>query len=319
LRADLEGMPLRHPVAFLTGSPRWNIARTLGCEGRLPPEAWSAGFFSQGSSPDDAIFISATKTEDNKNNPSGYAEFLRLQYGEAFARQELDGDFVPPAQAVFPGFYRSIHVVPDVVADRLFSCTIRRAAGVDWGFSAPGALVVGGFDSDARLVIPSGGVWSESGKGPTEMAKVARSMAERFGVGGQLTWYVPPDDPEAVAAWEGRLKDRPSVPGTQKARNARENGWESIRNLMRCSTSVRHPADGDVPDSARRPGSWIYIAESNRGLIDDIQGLQYRPVRPGEEPPEDDVVGSDHRPDALRYLVYSALYGVQPKGQRSSR
>lgn len=320
IRDRLRGVKLPRTVGYYTGSPRWWMASMLGVPGRLPSDAWGTGYFATGTSPDDAIYIQASKTESNRNNATGYAEFLRLQYGASFAQQELDGDFVPPAGAVFPGFVRAIHVVPDAIAERLFRNTIRRAGGVDWGFSTTGALVVGGIDHDNRLIIPPGGTWARPGTSVDARGEIAREWTQKFGSQGRLTWYVPPDDPEAVASWQGRLQDRKAVPGTEKARNDRKAGWDSIRHLMRCSSSERHPCDGgDVPDARRRPASWIYIAESNAELIRDIQGLMYRPVKPGEEAPEDEVVGSDHLPDALRYLVYSALYGSQPKGQRANQ
>lgn len=42
------------------------------------------------------------RTADNPFNPRGYAATLRRNYTEAFARQELDGEFVAVAGALFP-------------------------------------------------------------------------------------------------------------------------------------------------------------------------------------------------------------------------
>jgi hypothetical protein len=323
LRDRLKGCPLPRTVAFYTGSPRWWMASMLGIPGRMPPQAWTTGYYASGTSPDDAVYVQASRTEANTNNADGYASFLRLQYGEAFAQQELDGDFVPPAGAVFPGFVRAIHVVPDAVALRLFERTARRVGGVDWGFATTGALVVAGIDGDNRFVIPPEGSWAQAGVSVDARGAIARQWIDRFGSRGpagqrSLTWYVPPDNVEAVSAWQGRLHDRAAVPGTEKARNARDEGWDSVRNLMRCTTTERHPCDdASLLERDRRPASWIYIAESNVKLISDIQGLQYKPVKPGQDPPEDDVVGDDHLPDALRYMVYSALYGATVQGHRA--
>jgi hypothetical protein len=322
LRGSLKGLPLRFPVFYFTGSPRWHLAKKLGVKGKLPPQAWESGVYTSGTHPQERIYLCAAPTESNANNPEGYSDFLRITYGEAFAAQELTGDFVAPSAAVFPGFYRSIHVIPDALATELFNATYRRIGSPDWGFTT-GALVAGGLDHDNRLIIPPGAAWARSGVSIDERGDKAREWIAKYGAIGpdgvkRITWYVPPDDAEAVSVWQGRLKDRKAVPGTEKARNARDEGWDSIRHLMRVSKGVRHPCDPPgTSESARRPASWIYIAESNVGLIDDIQGLQHPPARPGEEIDESKVVGSAHYPDALRYMVYSALYGTQPKGQRA--
>lgn len=322
LRGALKGLPLRFPLFLFTGSPRWHLAEKLGIHGKLLPQAWDQGIWAQGVQPQERIYLVAARTETNRNNDPGYAEFLRATYGQAFAEQELDGDFVAPTQAVFPGFHPAIHVIPDAVAQRLFESTSRRVGAPDWGFST-GALIAMGMDPDNRVIIPPGATWAKPGTTVDERADKAREWIPRFGIRGpdgvhRVTWYVPPDDAEAVNTWLGVVKGSKAVPGTQKALNARDEGWNALRNLMRVSASVRHPCDGpEVPTERRRLASWIYIAESNKDLIRDIQTLQFPPAKPGQEIDESHVVGRAHYPDALRYAVYSALVSSQPKGHRA--
>lgn len=74
------------------------------------PLHWTYAVFN-GGRPDTALF--RAKTRDNPFNPPGFHDTVRRQYGDTpFAAQELDGEFVQPAGAVFPadwfnwpGFY----------------------------------------------------------------------------------------------------------------------------------------------------------------------------------------------------------------------
>lgn len=309
LRGRLDGLPLPFPVAYLTGSPRWWVAEMLGIDGNLPPTAWTTGFYVSGKTRQTAIYIQAAKTESNVNNPSGYAEGLRVRYGESFARQELDGNFVPPTSAVFPSFYPAIHVIPAAMANDLFNRCSVRVGGVDWGTASPAALIAAGITGDQCIVVTR--EWSEPGKSAFDMAEIARQWTRELRIG---TWYVD-HDAQAYMVWVGRQGD-PGVDGTRKARKREvELGLDMLRNAMRLSSKVQHPCDRASQErGGKTPGSWLYISDACPGLAKDLRDLQYRPVRPGETPREDRFVGNDHRPDALRYIVDSELGATLMKG-----
>ena len=310
LRGRPEGRPDWMPVVYLTGSPRWGwLQDVLGVTGRLPDAARvNPGYYSVGSpaEPANAIWIRQIPTSDNIHNGPGYEEFLRGQYGQAFAEQELDGDFVPPSTSVFPNFYRGIHVIPHEAAMRLYGHCRYHLGGVDWGYAAPAALVAGGIDGDGRLVVVR--EWSEPGKTYAQLADLAVSWGDL----GVQAWYVDPENPEARNAWLGRAVGCSAVPGTAKANNAVEAGLQTLRNCMRVSAGVTHPSQHGAP------GSWFYVSDQCKGLISDLQNMQYRlsTSATGRLPYEERFIGSDHRVDALRYLAHSVLRVDVTKGQR---
>lgn len=63
------------------------------------PSHWTYSVFT---APGPDIALIRARTADNPFNPPGYAATLRRNYSEAFARQELDGEFVAMDGAVFP-------------------------------------------------------------------------------------------------------------------------------------------------------------------------------------------------------------------------
>lgn len=60
---------------------------------------WTYSTFKIGG-PD--VSLTTARTADNPFNPPGFAEQLRRNYTEAFARQELDGEFIGVEGATFP-------------------------------------------------------------------------------------------------------------------------------------------------------------------------------------------------------------------------
>lgn len=291
------------PRIFLTSSPRWGwLTKTFNIKGKLPPSAWEKGLYLSGTKPENAVYLRSGKTEDNVNNAANYASSMRLRYSEQFARQECDGDFVPPTAAVFPNFYRPIHVIPHNVAMQQFRACQYKIGGVDWGFSDPSALIAVGIDYDGRAIVIR--EWTESGKTEAEMGLIATQWANDLGI---KTWYCPPDRKQGIALWRGEIRGTPAVKGTvAKAKNEVDAGLESVRNAMRLSTKVPHPSD----PNPSTPGSWLYISDQCEGLIEDIEGLKNAPPTADGKTPENRFRGKDHTVDALRYAIHSATLAL---------
>lgn len=302
------------PRAWYTGSPKWGwLNKAFGIGGRMPPHAWTTGYFPKWNrakpSPLTSFYVRAAKTESNVHNGPGYAELLRGQYGDTFAAQELDGDFVTPTGAVFP-FYPDIHVIPAAIALELYMACPIKVGGVDWGYGFPAAMVAVGITRDHRAIVVR--TWSKPGHTAQQMAVVARQWEEQLGI---QRWHCDPEGGmkarnQNIDHWAGRIQGSQGVnSAVRAANNAVEAGRNTLRNCMRLQTAYPHPA------SAKHPGSWLYVssdctaAHGDDSLSDDLQVLQYAHVAEGEEINERKVkpIHATHRVAALRYAVHSEM------------
>jgi hypothetical protein len=325
--ADVPGVSWGNwwPRAWYTGSPKWGwLNKAFGIKGRMPPHAWTTGYYSKFNakkpSPLTSFFVRAERTEGNIHNGPGYAELLRGQYGDTFAAQELDGDFVTPTGSVFP-FYPDIHVIPAGVAMELFLACPTKVGGVDWGYGFPGAMVAVGITRDHRVIVVR--TWSKPAHTAQQMAGIARQWEKPVSEGGlgiQRWWCDPEGGMQAknvnIDHWSGRISGSQGVnTAVRAANNAVEAGRNTLRNCMRLQSQIAHPV------SSRHPGSWFYVssdctdAYNDDSLSDDLQLLQYAHVAEGEEVDERKVkpTKATHRPAGLRYAVHSELGSSQTR------
>lgn len=300
------------PRALLTGSPRWGwLNEVFGINGPMPEKAWSTGYYPTWDpkipGARGAFYVRASDTADNRTNDPGYRRFLERNYGPDFVEQELRGDFVAPTGALFPRFYPHIHVIPATLARKMFDSCERKVGGVDWGYSSLGALSAGGIDGDGRLIIAR--EWQGPEHTANMMARIALGWRENLGI---QRWYMDPSDGDKCDSWEGRVEEGVAVPGAQRADNARQEGWDSLRNAMRLESALRHPVHGD-----KEPASWCYIADDCVHTIEAWRKLRLPPVKEGEEADETKQHGPKrltHIADAERYMYFSEMRGWQAFG-----
>jgi len=292
------------PRSWYTGSPRWGwLNRALGIKGGMPPHAWHTGYYpwphTTKPKARTAYYVRACRTEDNPHNGPEYAESLRLMYGDNFARQELDGDFVTPTGAVYPTHYPDIHIIPHHVAWEIYQRCPVKVGGVDWGFGDSAAMVAVGIDSDARAIPIR--CWSAPGHTADQMAEIARDWEEQLGI---QRWWCDPADPENILRWQGRVAGSRGVNRpTRGAKNALAAGRDTVRNCMRLQTRLEHPCGGG------RPGSWYYSSDDCRSLNDHTIALQYADVAEETERDERRVKpkSATHDTDACRYAIHSEM------------
>jgi phage terminase large subunit len=100
---------------------------------------WAYQVFGQ-PRPDLEIIRCATR--ENPYLDPGFVAMLEAHYGATpFARQELEGEFVSCEGLVYPQFAPQVHVQP-APPPSAFKAVV---AGVDWGYTNPGAIVVVGW------------------------------------------------------------------------------------------------------------------------------------------------------------------------------
>jgi PBSX family phage terminase large subunit len=214
-----------------------------------------------------------TKTEDNPYLDRGFVESLRQSYAGDFARQELDAEFVAFEGLVYPEYDARVHrYVTPVERGRL----VRIAAGVDWGYTNPGVIVVGGLDGDGRLYV----LHEEYARQRLidDWVRVAQQLTDVYRID---TFYCDPAEPTNIS----RFLDA-GLPAV-KADNAVTDGIQAVK--ARLVTR----ADG-------LPRLLVHAGCAN--LLAEFEQYQWMTSRDGvmrDQP----LKANDHAMDALRYLV----------------
>lgn len=109
---------------------------------------WIWQKFIRAKNPEYRLFRAKTR-----DNPYVAEEIIRAweqSYVGDFARQELEGEFVAFEGLIYPEFSHDIHVPASF--DAIKPKTFKQVwAGVDWGFTNPGTILVYGIDGDDRM------------------------------------------------------------------------------------------------------------------------------------------------------------------------
>ena len=260
---------------------------------------------------DDQIHIIRASTRDNPYLDPAFIAMLEAQYGTdtLWARQEIEGEFVSFEGLVYPQFSETVHVrpAPDHAA---FS---RIVAGVDWGFTNPGAIiVVGQYAPGHPAANPSHHDAPPDLTGPAAFAALKPTtphptpfhvLDEAYGRN------IPPDGPrECWVSIAARLAVRwgievffcdPSEPGNIEA--FRRAGLRTL------------PADNSVEPGIARVSALLdarqlFIAPSCRNLIEELSRYSFETDREGH-PTGRVLKAFDHACDALRY----ALVGLRSR------
>jgi len=94
----------------------------------------------------DQMTVFKARTRDNVYLDEEFIRSLEAAYTGAFAKQELEGDFVSYEGLVYEEFNRDLHIV-----QRERSEFVEYVAGMDEGYTNPAVIGVWGIDSDRRL------------------------------------------------------------------------------------------------------------------------------------------------------------------------
>lgn len=215
------------------------------------------------------------RTADNDSLPPDFEAGLRAKFGPEYAAQYLDALVLELQGLAWPIQHR-IH------CDWQLAWARRRChsffGAVDWGHTAPAALLVGGVDWDGRWYLVE--EWYRRGQLHEQIAKQARVMTERWGV---RRWWADPEDADGCAHLRKEGVDY------QNAEKDVISGVQHVRSL----TTVR--ADGEPR---------LYVHPSLTNWLRENDGYSF----PGEDAKEPEVpVGTngDHLMDTTRYLTYS--------------
>jgi hypothetical protein len=223
---------------------------------------------------------------------------MRTAFGEGdFARQELDGAIVQSSGLIYGDFAVGLHVIPHDVAKAIYerSCR-RRVGGADWGWTAPGSGIWGGWCEDGGTFVVLG-EWYKPGCQIEQQGAEICSAAHP-----DTSYYCDPSEPSNIDKWRHGFEYRgqryrlDAYPGE----NAWQAGTDEVRNLLHRRSNVEHPVL-KVPGAPR-----LYISDRCPNLIREFR--EYRDANdPEDDKPvkEGETVGDDHAIDALRYAIYT--------------
>lgn len=217
-----------------------------------------------------SVMIVRCKTSDNKRLPDDFEAGLRAAYGEEYAQQMLDAMVLSLMGLAWP--IAPIHL--SLTYDEMRARSIVTLGGVDWGHTAPAALVVGGLDHEGRWMIRR--CWYKRGKTRAEIADEAAKITEEENV---EAWFID-HDPEG----EQQMKERGLK--VYLAEKAVESGVMHVRSQL----------------AVRRDGLPHFFVERQR-CKDWLREQSAYSFPEDEEEPEG--ANGDHSMDATRYMCFT--------------
>ena len=229
--------------------------------------------------PDGAVYRNAAttsvlgvSTRANPAHPDDYIERQeRQRSGEAY-EQEIEGQFVSFEGLVYKWFDRENRVPTDALPER-WDKTIY---GLDWGGSAPTAIVVCRQSGDEWYVVDE--FYEPRVVNETIVAELER-MHDRYGRG---PIYCDTNEPRAIE-------------------QLNREGFDAREADKSVETGIRHV------DSLRER---LYVGETCQHTIDEFNTYQYK-----DGGDSDDVLKeNDHAMDALRYALFTDASALNAGG-----
>lgn len=182
-------------------------------------------------------------------------------------------------------------------------------ASVDWGFRAPTVLQVWGVDEKHRAFRVK--EIYRTGKTKEWFADRAEELRKKFDI---QRFECDPEDPEAIAIFNSRMRDAGGYGGARreelagKAMNARKIGHDIVREMFRNDTIYLLDNANEHVDDSLRDARMPWKTE------DEILAYCFAEDVDGRKPMEDAEKGAvDHGCDAMRYAM------VWFNGQRPKR
>jgi phage terminase large subunit-like protein len=250
--------------------------------------------------------------EDNRRSRGGHLPDsevdlwlaqMQAQFPDEFETRKR-GELTATQGLIYKNFRRATHVVSggemrSMVANRKAELSIR--CGVDFGRSAPMAVVWGARDGDGRWYI-----FAEHHRAEWSIDRhegVIRATNDEWGVSPQ--WYAcdPGDGSTSTMGQDVVVSGR---------KHLRDAGHEVVNAVKKWSDGVRTVQRLLAPEIAQRADGSIeygepmlYISDECPNLIREMGLYQRAPDGPrtdGEGP----LKKNDHAVDALRYLLHTS-------------
>ena len=206
----------------------------------------------------------------------GYLETLVKSYGgedNKFYKQEVLGEFVSFEGLVYDMFLSSVHT-----SDKKPKNPVLTVAGVDWGTSNFGCIIVIQLDKDGTIyvideIVKKGVVLHYDTE--ESWVDIAKELKQKYAI---TKFFADPSDPNAIQTFNLSGLD------TIKANNSRIPGIREIQGRLQ--------------------GNKIYINPECVNLLSEIESYEWRKDKNDKFLYDlDPVKINDHSLDALRYAV----------------
>lgn len=210
------------------------------------------------------------KTSENPYLSPDYISALNEAYSGAFAKQELEGQFIGFEGVVYPGFSRSLHEISELPVFK------KVLVGLDWGWTNEMAAAVCGIDGDDRLYVIE-----EFYKKQTlieDFVKVCKGYKEKYDV---TAFLCDPSEPEHIT----QLR--------REGLNAQEANNEVMPGINKVAARLDKKGDG----KAR-----FYVHEDCINTLMEFENYRYPEVKEGKAVQEKPVKLFDHLMDCVRYV-----------------
>lgn len=223
---------------------------------------------------------------DNTYNPNDYIDTLRSLTGVLGLRLR-DGQWIQAEGAVYEEFSDQVHVV-DTFDTKYIT---RYVAGVDWGYTNPGVILVFAVDGDERMTLVHE-VYRTKRLIEWWTAK-AVELERQYGI---EAFYCDPAEPAYIAqfqqagvsAVEAVNDIRPGIDAVKQRLAVAGDGRPRLRFLR----SANSDTDPDLE-----------LAKKPLGVRDEITAYVYPKAADGKPVKEIPVDDNNHGMDAMRYAV----------------
>lgn len=231
-----------------------------------------------------------SKLSDNPHVNPEYAQDLQALDGK-LRSAFLDGDWDVFAGQMFPELKRDRHVVEAIT----LPASWKRYNGLDWGFSAPWAVLWAAVDEDGRVWV-----YREiyrRGVGEADQAKqilAAEAADEHIAVrfADDAMWATRGD---AKAIADVYADNGVHLTQAGKGAGSRVTGWQRVRSYLKEGPACPH----------HRAQGWstcpmIHLFDTVTELYRELTDL---PHATKGDPEDADTTADDHASDGLRYLL----------------
>jgi PBSX family phage terminase large subunit len=217
-------------------------------------------------------------TLDNPHTPEEYKKTLLSTFTGAFRAQEIYGQFVASEGLVYQNFDMGLNIIsqPPPGASQDFK---RIIAGLDFGYTNPTAVIVGGVDGDGRLTIID--EVYERHLQSEQLVAVCKSLMEKHRK--IECFYCDPSEPQYI--------QQLNTSGIHAA------GVSSdvLPGIAKVACRLDKQLDG-------RPR--LMVQENCVNTIMEFQSYRYPEGREGKAVKENPLKIHDHALDAIRMMVH---------------
>ena len=231
-----------------------------------------------------------SKLSDNPHVNPEYAQDLQALDGK-LRSAFLDGDWDVFAGQMFPELKRDRHVIEPVT----LPASWKRYNGLDWGYSAPWAVLWAAVDEDGRVwlyreIYRRGVGEADQAKQILEAEAPGEHVAVRF---ADDAMWATRGDAKAIA--EVYADNGVHLTQAGKGAGSRVTGWQRVRSYLKEGPACPH----------HRAQGWdtcpnLHIFSTVPELFRELSDL---PHATKGDPEDADTTADDHASDGLRYLL----------------